>query len=313
MTNDKLKLQIKNFAFCIAILHFTFYILHLSQAHGQTFSLGIYPPILEVMIKPGKTITQAYKVKNSGDDLVLTPNIVSFNPKDELGNVYLTRLNPVAKNWFSLTNANIQLGQPFSLPSGTSQQLVLKIKIPDDAIDSDHYFSLTLTTSPTPLIGMTKIGTKGVITSNILLTISKDGTPQRKAEISKFSSKKIFDSFDKPDFDVQIKNIGQAYLQPQGSISIYNTIGKKIADLELLPENVLVNAIRKINCRADNKVAPCQLGTKFLIGRYQAKLDFQVDAENYQTEITFYAFPIKLSLALLLTGTMLIIILKRRR
>ena len=300
----------------ISISLYTAYCILHTPAHAQTFSLGIYPPILEVMIKPGKTITQAYKVKNSGDDLVLIPNIVSFNPKDELGNVYLTRLNPVTKNWFSLTNANIQLDQPFSLPSGTSQQLVLKIKIPENAIESDHYFSLTLTTSPTPLIGMTKTGMKGVIASNILLTISEDGTPQRKAEISKFSSKKLLDSFDKPAFDVQIRNIGQAYLQPQGSISIYNTIGKKIANLELLPENVLVNAIRKINCRADDaddKVRPCQWDPGFLIGRYQTKLDFQVDAENYQAEIIFYAFPIKLSLALLLTGAILIIILKRRR
>ena len=42
MTNDKLKLQIKNFAFCIAILHFTFYIFNLSAVRASTMFSDSY-------------------------------------------------------------------------------------------------------------------------------------------------------------------------------------------------------------------------------------------------------------------------------
>lgn len=274
------------------------------SALAQTFSLGIYPPLLEVMIQPGKFITQVYKVKNSGDDIVLVPNVVSFEPKDELGNIYLTRLHPVSKDWFSLINAYRSLGQAFSLPSGRTDELVLKVKIPQNVEERDYYFSLILTTSPTPPIGQTKTGMKAVLASNILLTISKDGNPRKLAEIVEFSLENpffsnIFDSFNKPRFVIRLRNIGQSYFKPQGSISIYNTLGQLSETLELLPENVLVNSIRTINCRVADRATPCQLKTKLLIGRYKAKLNFKANGKNYQAEAVFWALPIKLALALL--------------
>lgn len=316
LRTEKLKNLRTFFLFCfLALLFFGFLVAQAALA--QTFSLGIYPPLLEVMIQPGKSITQVYKIKNSGDDIVLVPNIVSFEPKDEFGNIYLMKgLNPVSKNWFSLTNAYRSLDQAFSLPSGRIEELVLKIKIPQQAVEADHYFSLILTTSPTPLMGATKTGMKGVIASNILLTISKDGKPRKLAEVVEFSPENpffanIFDSFDKPRFIVRVKNIGQSFFKPQGSISIYNTLGQLSATLELLPENVLVNSTRQIRCRAGDKVTPCQFEPKFLIGRYKAELNFKVNGENYQAETIFWALPIKATLALL-TIVVLLLMMKKR-
>jgi hypothetical protein len=278
-----------------------------SLAHAQTFSLGVYPPLLEVMIQPGKIITQVYKIKNSGTNVILTPHIVPFEVDDEFGNIKLHQpgANSQTPSWFSLNNADRSLGQSFSLPSGRTQELVLKIKMPPDTKEADHYFSLILTTSPTPPEGTTKTKIQGVIASNILLTISKDGQPRKLAEVVEFRTKKLIDSFDQPVFTVKIKNIGKAFFKPIGNISVKNET------LDLLEENVLVNSIRQIQCRTSDKVTPCQLESKFLMGRYQAVLQFTVNGESYQAKTIFYALPIKLSLALLTTIILLLIIKSR--
>jgi hypothetical protein len=296
-------IKFKKIASIITFLLLSYWLTGLLSysAHAQTLSLGIYPPLLEVMIQPGKSITQVYKIKNSGDDTNLIPHLVPFKPTDEFGNIKLLNyetLDSGVSKWFSLANADRDLGQEIFVPSGKTEELVLKIKVPQNAEEADYYFSLIMTTSPTPPRGETKMGMKAVVASNILLTISKDGKPQKKAEISKFSCQKIIDSFDKVVFQVEIKNIGQSYLKPGGNISIYNTIGQLSANLDLLPENVLVNSTRKIQCQINDKVTPCQLSSRFLVGRFRAKLNLLVNGQVYQAETVFWAIPIKLTIGL---------------
>ncbi len=67
----------------------TCYLLLAIPSFAQSLSLSISPPLLEVVIKPGKSILVAYNIQNSGDPVVLTPKVVSFEPADERGNIRL--------------------------------------------------------------------------------------------------------------------------------------------------------------------------------------------------------------------------------
>ncbi len=267
-------------------------------------SLSISPPLVEAMIKPGKSIVYAFEINNhSGIDLYLKPRIVAFGPLDSEGHLSLFLDNPsLVPNYFSLTNADIKLEQTFRLAASSSQQLVLKVSIPDNEPEKDRYFTFLIEQSPegeffTPdqSKNLIKIG------ANLLLTISRSGLPQKQAVIAKFSAQpKILDSFGKANFEILIQNTGQAFLKPEGQIEIYHRLTKKkMRTLTLRPDNILVDSAREINCFPE----PCQFSS-FWPGVYQALLKFRVDGNEkvISAKTTFYILPIKIILLMIIAG-----------
>jgi len=256
---------------------------------------------------PGKTITQVYKLSNQGEiDLMMTSSIMAFEPSGKTGGIELIadteRLKPIS---FAFLNANLRLGQTFPLPAGEIQEIVLIIKVPETAREKDYYATLLFQTAPMKSYGslsasqtQTKIGT------NILITVSRTGEPVKKALIEEFrlvncSRICLIDSFNQPRFLTKIKNTGHAFFKPLGKISIQGWF-KQEETLDLLPQNILSDSSREIQCQINDKNYPCQAESKFLIGPFKAKLEFGLDdfSGEYQQEIRFIALPIKLFLGL---------------
>ncbi|MCJ7804507.1 hypothetical protein MUP35_02120 [Patescibacteria group bacterium] len=270
------------------------------------------------MIKPGKTITQVYRLANHSEiDLVLTSRLVPFKPANELGNIQLEEqeISP-ASEWISFQNADLDLGDKFLLKAGQEQQVVLKAKIPPEAPEDDYYLTLLFESLPELNVNQSAARSKIKIGSNLLLTVSETGEPPRKAEIVEFKIKNIWfkmgrfsiiDSFINPAFILRIKNSGRSLFKPMGTLTVSGWTGGKYL-LDLLPENILTNSIRQTQCfSADrNQPSPCQLETgwknKFLIGPYQAQVNFGLDkiSEDYQQTIHFFAFPFALIVTLFL-------------
>ena len=270
---------------------------------AQGLSLSLYPPILEVMIQPGRTITQVYKLANNGEsDLAMTSEVLFFKPQGELGNTSfdLVTQPPQALEWFSFQNTDLLKGQNFLLKKGFEQEVVLKIRVPESASEGDYYLTLLFSSLPGSTLGsQSTTQAQGKIGANILLTVSQSGQPTKKAIIEEFSFPKIIDSFDQPQFKLRVKNTGRAFFKPLGKITITGWLGQDFS-LNLLPENVLKDSIRQIRCEADDQPVPCQAKTRFLVGPFKAQVEFGLDKEStdYQKEITFLAFPWKF-----LTGT----------
>lgn len=324
---SKLKSQIcisnlKSFKFLAVILSFAFCVLSLATkaVYGQSLSLGIYPPLLEVTIQPGKSITQVYKLYNNGEtDLALTSQVVPFKPADEQGNTLLLPKVAIDTNlpgWFSFQNADLDLGQKFILKAGKEQEIVLKIRIPPEAKEDDYYLTLLFETTPGVDLYLHPGGVslaEAKIGSNILLTVSETGEPPRKAEIEEFkiqnSKFKIIDSFSKPQFILRVKNTGQSFFKPLGTITVTGWFGQKYL-LDILPENVLTNSIRQIQCQGEEQAIPCQLESKFLLGPYKAKVEFGLDkvSQDYTAELIFWAIPSKLTITFLTIFLILFII-----
>src|SRR3989339_854222 len=129
MKYQKYIINIKNiFAFLFVILIFNFCFLHYSYA--QQFSLSISPPLLELFIKPGKSIMVAYNLKNYGDPTFINLKILPFEAKDSLGNIRIKKEfeGPVR---FDLDNSELKLDQPFFLKTNDTQQILLRIRIPE--------------------------------------------------------------------------------------------------------------------------------------------------------------------------------------
>jgi len=276
----------------------------------QPVSLGIFPPILEVEMVPGKSITQVFKIYNQSEiPLILETKLVTFEPKGEKGEITLKQ-EPAGEEriWFSFLNKNLKLGDRFNLPAQKSQEVVLMINLPSSALESDYYYTLLAQTVPEERFSgnssaQVKIG------ANILLTISKGKKEEQNVSIASFRIKnllfhlfnlKLIDSFSPPQFEIRLKNEGRHFLKSQGEIKIAGTFSQEQI-LPLLEENILAQAIRNIGCQESST---CQLKGKFFLGVYRAELV----TNNQNQEVVFVSLPFKLALGLIgLFGFLLIV------
>ena len=289
-----------------------------SPVFSQGFSLSISPPLLEAIMQPGKKITHAYQVKNnSSSPITLIPHISSFEPVGEQGQTKIVKSQKIKvqsyENWFSFLNVNMSLDQPFTLAPNQDLQLVLKISLPQNAPEGDYYQTLLLEqVSPGTNNQNNATQTLGTIGSNILLTVSQTGRPEKKAEIIEFVPKnallgRFFDSFSNIQFNLRIKNTGKAFFKPIGEISIATD------NLPLRPDNILAGTIRQVQCENGS----CQIKPPNILGRYQAQLKFTLDENgaSYEKTVSFWVLPIKLTIGIIIAILLLygILSLRKRR
>jgi hypothetical protein len=308
--------------FFAVFLIFDFWILSFlapTKVGAQSVSLSISPPLVEVVTKPGEKITQTYTLKNDGDETMATIFILPFEAADEFGDVKLLQsldeYDPYnSKYWFSIAQANVELDKKFKLGRGSSIDITLNINPGDDTPDGDYYFTLVFRTELDNLFinqnSKTAVS-QAQIGSNILLSVNKEGIIAKKAKIASFEAPKIIDSFSKIDFSVSIANIGNGFFKPFGKITVEPLLGKS-QTLTLAPLNIITKSTRTIFCIENERIIPCELPSKILIGPYKAKLSFEIDNDKtvYEAQTTIYAIPIYLSLSLVLAIAALIFVKK---
>ncbi|AKM78976.1 MAG: hypothetical protein UX85_C0004G0020 [Candidatus Beckwithbacteria bacterium GW2011_GWB1_47_15] len=290
-------------------------------AYGQTTSLSIWPPLLEVTIKPGTAITQVYRLKNMGDDTNITARIVPFRPADELGHVEVlpNEVSPTV-SYFSLQNADLDLPARFALAAGATQELVLKIRVPETAADADHSLTFLFDSDTEGLIGGSGSLSRAAIGANILLTVSRDGQPVRNAKIEEFRPSRrvlegslrglsLLDSFDPIGFTLRVKNTSQTKLKAVGSITVTNMFGQSSAVLPLREDNILAGSTRSLtsleHTRCERNLhTGCVVGWNplFPLGLYSATAQITpADTTNtVSATIKFLVLPYKALLALFL-------------
>jgi len=292
---------------------------------GQTLSLSIEPTILQVKIKPGKSITQAYKIRNSGHKVQLDSAILPFEPLDKKGHIKLpdNLSAPVYDHpylaWFSFQNANLDLGNSFSLKTGRHQQVVLKIRVPENAQEGDYYTTLVFKSQNPAGLNGSSSSQAGIIGTNILLTVSEKEYPPISGQVDldlqnpffAFIKKvlkffkidwqipkflinlRLVDSLDQIPFLVQTKNTGKFRFQTSGQLTVKGQPGLGSTQIDLQPENVLAQSERQ------QKIVWAQHG--FLMGKYIAQVDLKPRPEQVETSrLSFTAFPYKIILIVLM-------------
>lgn len=285
----------------ITALAFLFLAFNTNLAKAQNVSLSISPPILEAVIKPGEKIEQVYTLKNDGPDAIISVDIFTFNQADDFGNPRISKsikdYDPLSlKYWFSFKEPELSLGDKFSLKQGGEKKIILVINPEDNAPDGDYYFTLIFRTELDNafVAPETKSSlSQAEIGSNILITISKDGIINKKAAIKEFKAPKIIDSFSPLNYQVKLANIGEGFFKPFGKITVESVLGKKYV-LNLAPQNIIASSSREISCIENERLVPCQLPVKFLLGPYKATLSFEVenDKKSYSKTINSFGIPV---------------------
>lgn len=291
-----------------------------ATAYAQQVSLSISPPIIDAAMKPGKSIMIAYNLKNGGDPAILNTRIVDFEPRDNLGSVRLKdeATGPVR---FSLDNANLALGEPFFLKTGETQQLLLRIRVPDNAPNGDYYYSLLAQTEPpTTTEGVVSSRARATIATNILITVTDSGIIDIKPKITIFDTLsniklnffgktfRIFDSLDRIPVVLYMENKGANRIVPNGKITLRGAYGQT-ANYDILPKNILSNSQRLLEAtpsadmgELSQRSNPSTLILSGLyIGRYNisANINFGENSPNVFASTSFFAFPFKISMAVI--------------
>lgn len=294
--NSKFKVikLLVNFGLLTATLHFALCTLHLSKANAQSLSLSLWPPLLEVMVQPGKTVTQVYKLTNNSDrELQITPQVFPFEPVGDKGQIKILVPNNKAtkpqSSFFSFENA--EFDQAFPIAIGQTKELVLKISIPKDTPQKDSYFTLLFSSSELPQSDQSESSSVAQIGSNILLTVSRTGLPSPSGKILEFSVPKIIDSFSPVNFKLVLQNDGSSFWKPFGEIKISGML-KQNEKLPLLEQNVLGNSFRQMT------IAPFR--SRLAIGQFKADLKFSLneDGQSLSQTVFFWYLPYKLLIAL---------------
>ncbi|MFH1705656.1 MAG: hypothetical protein ABH867_02005 [Patescibacteria group bacterium] len=319
---DNFKLLTKLLIFHFSLLTAFFSATNIS---AQEVSLSIFPPLVELTIRPGQTATQAFLIGNESDlDLYLRAVIVPFEPKGSRGEIELLnpKYSPAAVKYFSLVNSKIDLEQTFKLAAKSQEQLVLKAKIPENAPEQDHYLTLLLEQSPQGNFINDASGGQNLIKigGNILLTISGSLNPKRQGTVAEFKpAPKVNDIFNSTEFKILIENTGDSFLKAEGRIKIKNLLTKKeAAALELRPDNVLANSGREIICLKQDSGEPvsypCSFSS-FIPGLYRADLSFEKNTgvEPAGLAVVFWLLPIKAGLVLIVLAIIVWQIIKKAK
>jgi hypothetical protein len=289
-------------------------------------------------MKPQKSILVAYNLQNNGDPVIAKAKVVSFEPKDNYGNVKLKdELDGPIR--FSLDNADLQLNQPFFLKTRDRQQLLLRIRAPEGAPEGDYYYTLLIETEPPPgFEGKTSNRVKATIGSNILITVTESGKVEVKGKIALFDvlprfkfdfglkSIKLFDSNDKIPVVLIAQNQGKNLIKSEGEIILRGNFGET-AKYQILPQNILSQSQRLLTATPSAEISCPDKGEKpkycqqpitlllsgFFLGKYNlsTSLYFGENAPKIFAYTSFIAIPFKLIFAFVVALFVGILILRR--
>lgn len=303
------------------------YSLVASPSHAQQVSLSLSPPLLELFVKPGKAIMIAYNLKNYGDPTFLNLKVLPFEAKDNLGNIRIkTEFDGPVR--FSLDNSDLTLEQPFFLKTNDSQQILLRIRIPENITDGDYYYSLLAETiPPTSSEGIGSARAKATIGSNILITISNSGNVDINPKIVIFSTRggftlgknvRFFDSSDKIPVILNVVNKGRTLMKPEGQIILKGNFGET-TKYDIISKNILAESERLIEATPSasfDSLLPASLVLSgFFIGKYSlsTQMKFGENSPTIFGSTAFYAFPFKITGGIIIAILIIILVIKKNK
>lgn len=317
-------------ASCFIIIA-SLFILHAERVSAQEVGLSLTPPLVKLIIKPGKSVVVGFRLQNTGDPAIVNSYVRGFKPIGNLGAVQIKREfdGPIQ---FNLENYDLELNEAFFLKSRDNQQLLLKITVPENTTEGDYYYSfLNQTKAGSSDTGATVSNVSATIGANILITVTKTGERQTKGRIYQFEllphyrlslfggKLNFYESIDEIKTKLIVANEGANTITPSGSIQLIGNFGER-ATFTIPPQNVLAYSERLLiatpstnTAKRDESVSFSIKG--FFLGRYRlnASLDLGDGTTTVFASTHFYAFPFKLIIALIFVGSVTFFIVKRIR
>ena len=289
------------------------------SAKAQEFSLGIYPPIIQIdALSPSKISTPITLENLSAESVTLSIQLKQFVPKElENGEItYIDRPDDPHKKMFSKVKVkeNALNRSQITLTPKQRKNLNLEITLEENEPASDYYFSILFVSNPIRVSGETESYSSGAIASNILLSVGEKDIP--KGRITDFSAP-FFVTKGPVAFRVRVENQSPYFITTEGNIIIKNIFGQRIGNLELISSNILGKSARLLTNKEgaeEGLNGPKALWKeKFLLGVYTADLTISLSEQGpiLRDRLTFIAVPLEIIIGFLIAIAMLFFIYKR--
>jgi hypothetical protein len=252
-----------------------------AQAPPKT-GLAVSPPTFELTANPGDTLKNSIRVDNIVDTpLEVTVDARNFTALGEDGGIDLSSKDSEYSlaSWISTTPSKI------TIPAQESQTFEYTINVPKDATPGGRFGSIIFQTASTALGGGSGVAVSQEVGALVFVKIA--GVVKESASVVGFNSKNTLNDHGPVDFDIRVKNEGNVYFKPKGTITISNFFGQTVATVPVNEQNVLPGAIRKMDATWNSD---------WLFGRYNATLSlvYGKDQHVITASTAFWGFPYKL-------------------
>lgn len=280
----------------VFLLLATSYWLLATPAHAD-FSLGVYPPILQIDATPPTSIKQNITLVNQSDSAVsLSVGFKPFTQNDnDNGEVQYT------DNFFAADPSifqKIQLldnNSPMSVIQLAPKQqktFTLHVGLPKNEPAGDYYFSIVFSANPSSApTDNSGSALSGGIATNVLLSVGPKGPVN--GFIEDYSAP-YFVTNGPVNFSIKANNLSRQFITPHGEILIKNMFGQLIGKVDLLPVNILAGTSRFVpSSGLPNTATKAVWPEKFLLGMYKANLVFSLSPQGpiFTRSIYFFAMP----------------------
>jgi len=266
------------------------------------FSLGIAPLTFEITANPGDIVENYLKVYNPSPDTSVQIEMVieDIAPTGEAGHVIV---EPAETETYSLARWIETEPKEFSLAPREEKFVKFTINIPENAEPGGHYG--TVIAGAKLVAGPRATGAAILPRVGSLVLLTVPGVMREELIVKEFIAPN-YSEFGPIPFTIRFENTGTVHVKPTGYITVTNWLGQKVANIEFPSHNVLPRAVRKFET---------SLPQKWLFaGRYTATLTGNYGLSNVSltpTVITFWVFPWKFGLGILIV--LILLILSRKR
>ena len=266
------------------------------------FSLGIAPLTFEITANPGDIVENYLKVYNPSPDTSVQIEMVieDIAPTGEAGHVIV---EPAETETYSLARWIETEPKEFSLAPREEKFVKFTINIPENAEPGGHYG--TVIAGAKLVAGPRATGAAILPRVGSLVLLTVPGVMREELIVKEFFAPS-YSEYGPIPFTIKFENRGTIHVKPAGFVTITDWCGKKVADIEFSQNNVLPNSVRKIETSLDKKW--------LFAGRYTATLTGSYGISNTSftpVVITFWAFPWKVGLGILIV--IILLILSRKR
>lgn len=291
------------------ILFIFLFLLTFPKANAQVNNifLGIYPPLIEVTVKPPADVSSEIRIENKNKNSIdLNILIRPFKLSDK-GNgsiEYLPNNTFTGKDPSILEKIKVLEGvneiKSVSLKPFETKLLNLKVLIDENSPASDYYFSILFVSKP-QITGKTSTSASVGIGTNLILSVGDTG--KAHATIADFSNPRFILGNTVP-FTLLVENTGDRLILPEGKIEIKDMFGRIAGEVTILKQHILAKNKRYIsgstNIETGNETPKIVWRGSFLFGFYEATSHIKIDnsGSSIQKKSVFFAVPLYLLFAL---------------
>jgi hypothetical protein len=254
-----------------------------AQESKQGFVVS--PPTFELSANPGDNLKNSIRIDNvTNGTLTLSTAVKNFSALGEEGQVGLSDEESrfsLAK-WITVTPSTVQI------PAKESKTFDFTIQVPSNAEPGGHFGSVVFKSElPKLQENVSAVGVGQEIGALVLLRVA--GNVKERASIASFKTSKSLFEHGPVAFETRLKNDGNVHVKSNGTITITNLFGHKVASAPVSSKNVLPGATRVLSTDWNARSA---------FGKYTATVSVQYSSNQpvITASTTFFVVPYKLVL-----------------